>query len=117
VILIATGSEVQIAVAARDRLAADGVNARVVSMPCMDWFAQQPQEYIDSVLPPSVTARVSIEAGVAQPWWRWIGSGGRAISLEHFGASADFATLFREFGITPEATVAAAKESIAAAAR
>ena len=117
VILIATGSEVQIAVAARDQLAADGVNARVVSMPCLDWFAEQPQDYIDSVLPPAVTARVSIEAGVAQPWWRWIGSHGRAVSLEHFGASADFATLFSEFGITPEAAVAAAKESITAAAR
>ena len=117
VILMATGSEVQIAVAAREQLAAEGIRARVVSMPCLDWFAEQPQEYIDSVLPPSVTARVSIEAGVAQPWWRWIGSNGRAISLEHFGASADFSTLFREFGITHEAAVAAAKESIAAAAR
>jgi len=117
VILMASGSEVQIAVAARDQLAGEGIRARVVSMPCLDWFAEQPQDYIDSVLPPAVTARVSIEAGIAQPWWRWIGTAGRAVSLEHFGASADFATLFREFGITPEATVAAAKESIAAAAR
>ena len=117
VILIATGSEVQIAVAARRQLATEGIRARVVSMPCLDWFAEQPQDYIDEVLPPAVAARVSIEAGAAQPWWRWIGTDGRAISLEHFGASADFATLFTEFGITPEATVAAAKESMAAAAR
>ena len=84
-------------------------------MPCLDWFAAQDADYIESVLPAAVTARVSVEAGIAQPWWRWLGSHGRAVSLEHFGASADFATLFREFGITPEATVAAAKDSIAAA--
>jgi transketolase len=117
VILIATGSEVQIAVKAREVLAEEGIRARVVSMPCLDWFADQDANYIESVLPAAVTARVSIEAGVAQPWWRWIGSHGRAVSLEHFGASADFATLFREFGITHEAAVAAAKESIAAARR
>jgi transketolase len=117
VILIATGSEVQIAVAAREALQEQGIGARVVSMPCLDWFQAQDGDYIESVLPVAVAARVSIEAGVSQPWWRWLGSSGRAISLEHFGASADFATLFREFGITPEAAVAAAKESIAAAGR
>ncbi len=116
VILMATGSEVQLAVAARDALQAEGIGTRVVSMPCLDWFAAQDADYIESVLPKSVTARVSIEAGVAQPWWRWLGSDGRAVSLEHFGASADSVTLFREFGITSEAALAAAKESLAACA-
>jgi transketolase len=115
VIIMATGSEVQIAVAAREALQAEGIGTRVVSMPSLDWFAAQDADYIESVLPAAVTARVSVEAGVSQPWWRWLGSHGRAVSLEHFGASADFATLFREFGITPETTVAAAKESLAAA--
>ena len=114
VILLATGSEVQIAVAARDTLQAEGIGTRVVSVPSLDWFAAQDPDYIESVLPSSVTARVSVEAAVAQPWWRWIGSHGRPVSLEHFGASADYLTLFKEFGITPEATVAAAKESLAA---
>jgi transketolase len=117
VIIIATGSEVQLALAARQTLAADGVSARVVSMPCVEWFAQQDAGYQESVLPAAVTARVSVEAGIAQPWWQWIGSAGRAVSLEHFGASADYQTLFTEFGITAEATVAAARESIAAARR
>jgi transketolase len=117
VIIIATGSEVQLALAARQTLAADGVSARVVSMPCVEWFAQQDAGYQESVLPAAVTARVSVEAGIAQPWWQWIGSAGRAVSLEHFGASADYRTLFTEFGITAEATVAAALESIAAARR
>jgi transketolase len=115
VIIIATGSEVQIAVAARRTLQAEGIGTRVVSMPSLDWFAAQDPDYIESVLPTAITARVSVEAGISQPWWRWLGSHGRAISLEHFGASADFATIYREFGITPEATVAAAKDSIAAA--
>jgi transketolase len=115
VIIIATGSEVQIAVAARQTLQAEGIGTRVVSMPSLDWFAAQDPDYIESVLPTAITARVSVEAGISQPWWRWLGSHGRAISLEHFGASADFATIYREFGITPEATVAAAKDSIAAA--
>jgi transketolase len=117
VILIATGSEVQLALAARDTLAGDGISARVVSMPCVEWFARQDAGYRESVLPASVTARVSVEAGIAQPWWQWSGSTGRAVSLEHFGASADYQTLFTEFGITAEATVAAAKESIQAARR
>jgi len=117
VILIATGSEVQLALAARQTLAAEGISARVVSMPCVEWFAQQDAGYRESVLPAAVTARVSVEAGIAQPWWQWIGSAGRAVSLEHFGASADYKTLFTEFGITAEATVAAAKESIEAAGR
>ncbi|HSI92354.1 MAG TPA: transketolase [Jiangellaceae bacterium] len=114
VILIATGSEVQLAVAARDTLAAEGVGARVVSMPCREWFAAQEAGYRDSVLPPSVRARVSVEAAVAQGWRDVVGDAGRSVSLEHFGASADYKTLFREFGITADAVVAAARESIAA---
>ncbi|MFP5290356.1 MAG: transketolase [Actinomycetes bacterium] len=113
VILIATGSEVQVALAARGQLAAQGVHARVVSAPCLEWFEEQSAEYRESVLPSGVTARVSIEAGVALSWHRYLGSRGRAVSIEHFGASADYQTLFREFGITAEAAVAAALESIA----
>ncbi len=115
VIIMSSGSEVQIALAARESLQAQGIGTRVVSMPCLDWFEAQDQAYIESVLPKAVTARVSVEAAIAQPWWRWIGSQGRPVSLEHYGASADAATLYREFGITAEATVAAAKESLAAA--
>ncbi|HEY7816442.1 MAG TPA: transketolase, partial [Nakamurella sp.] len=117
VILLASGSEVQIAVAAREALQGEGIGTRVVSVPCLDWFQVQDDEYIESVLPPSVTARVSIEAAIAQPWWRWLGAHGRPVSLEHYGASADVKTLYREFGITSETTVAAAKASLAAATR
>lgn len=115
VILIATGSEVQLALAARETLAAEGVHARVVSAPSLEWFEEQPAEYREQVLPAAVTARVSVEAGVALTWQRYIGDRGRAVSIEHFGASADYKTLFREFGITAEAVVAAAKESLASA--
>ncbi len=114
VILIATGSEVQLAVAARAALQEQGVQARVVSMPCREWFEAQEQAYRDTVLPPTVRARVSVEAGVAQGWREIVGDRGRIVSLEHFGASADFATLFAQFGLTPQAVVLAAQESIAA---
>ena len=114
VILLASGSELQIAVAAREALQAEGIGARVVSVPCLDWFEVQDSDYIESVLPSAVTARVSIEAGISQPWLRWIGSAGRPVSLEHYGASADAKTLFTEFGITAERAVANAKESLAA---
>src|SRR5699024_9358434 len=93
VVLMATGSEVQLAVAAAERLEADGVSARVVSMPCLDWFLAQDQEYRDSVIPPQVRARVSVEAGIAMPWYRLLGDVGEAVSIEHFGASADYQTL------------------------
>lgn len=112
VIIIATGSEVQLAVAAAAELAAEGTKARVVSMPCMEWFLAQDADYREQVLPSAVTARVSVEAGIAMPWHRFLGSQGKAVSLEHFGASADFATLYREFGITTEAVVAAARETL-----
>ncbi|MFV0254100.1 MAG: transketolase [Beutenbergiaceae bacterium] len=115
VVLIGTGSEVQLAVAARQTLEAAGIGTRVVSAPCLEWFSEQDAEYRESVLPAAVRARVSVEAGIAMPWYRYLGDAGRAVSLEHFGASADAATLFREFGFTPEAVVAAAHESIAAA--
>ena len=115
VILIATGSEVQIALEARELLAQEGVAARVVSMPCVEWFEAQDAGYQESVLPKSVRARVAVEVGVAQPWYRFVGDAGRIVSLEHFGASAEFATIFREFGFTPEAVEAAARESLAAA--
>jgi transketolase len=114
VIFIATGSELQIAVEAREALKAEGINARVVSAPSLEWFEEQTPEYRESVLPSSVTARVSIEAGLSLTWDRYVGTAGRSVSIEHFGASADYKTLFREFGITTEAAVAAAKDSLAA---
>ncbi|NLG56246.1 MAG: transketolase [Rhodococcus sp.] len=113
VVLIGTGSELQLAVAAREALEADGVPTRVVSMPCVEWFDEQDQAYRDGVLPPTVKARVVVEAGIAMPWHRFVGSEGEIVSIEHFGASADFETLFREFGFTPEAVTAAAKRSLA----
>ncbi|MFE9254482.1 transketolase [Streptomyces sp. NPDC006879] len=117
VILIATGSEVHLAVDAREQLQADGVATRVVSMPCVEWFEAQEQSYKDSVLVPSVKARVAVEAGIGLTWYRYVGDAGRIVSLEHFGASADAKVLFREFGFTADAVAAAARESIAAAAR
>ncbi|BBE22740.1 hypothetical protein MN0502_16230 [Arthrobacter sp. MN05-02] len=116
VILIGTGSEVQLAVEAREALEAEGVSARVVSMPCLEWFNAQDASYRDSVLPRTVRARVSVEAGVSQSWHGIIGDAGRSVSLEHFGASADYKTLYREFGITADAVVAAAKDSLEAVA-
>ncbi|OLF13763.1 transketolase [Actinophytocola xinjiangensis] len=112
VVLIATGSEVSLAVAARKTLEADGVATRVVSMPSVEWFDAQDQAYRDSVIPPSVRARVAVEAGIAQPWYRFTGDAGEIVSIEHFGASADHQTLFREFGFTPEAVVSAARRSL-----
>ncbi|MHA7282944.1 transketolase [Arthrobacter sp. TMS2-4] len=116
VILIGTGSEVQLAVEARATLEAQGITARVVSMPCLEWFNAQDAGYRESVLPRTVRARVSVEAGVAQSWHGIVGDAGRIVSLEHFGASADYKTLYREFGITADAVVAAAKDSLEAAA-
>jgi transketolase len=113
VLLLATGSEVQLAVQAAQALAADGVGARVVSLPCLEWFAEQPQQYRDEVLPPQVRARVSVEAGIALPWHRLVGDAGRCVSLEHYGASADPAVLYPEFGITAQAVADAARASLA----
>jgi transketolase len=111
-VIIGTGSELQIAVEAREVLEGDGIPTRVVSMPCMDWFAAQDQAYQDSVLPPSVKARVSVEAGIAMPWYRWVGDAGEIVSIEHYGASADYQTLFREYGFTTEHVVTAARTSL-----
>jgi transketolase len=112
VILIGTGSELQLAVEAQKILADKGVQASVVSMPCVEWFESQPVEYRDSVLPPTVSARVAVEAGVAQSWYKLVGDTGEIVSIEHYGESADAKTLFREFGFTPEAVVAAAERSL-----
>src|SRR5690606_31559147 len=90
VVLIATGSEVQLAVEARKVLEADGVAASVVSMPCVEWFDRQDQAYRDAVIPPTVKARVAVEAGIAQPWHRFVGDGGEIVSIEHFVSSADY---------------------------
>lgn len=117
VVLIGTGSEVQLAVGAREQLQAAGVPTRVVSMPSVEWFEEQDQAYRDSVIPPSLKARVAVEAGSGLTWYRFVGDAGRIVSLEHFGASADAKVLFREFGFTAEAVAAAARESIDAAAR
>ncbi|WP_159775078.1 transketolase [Streptomyces sp. HM190] len=114
VILLATGSEVRLAVAARELLEAEGVGTRVVSMPSVEWFEEQPRAYRESVLPPSVKARVAVEAGIGLTWYRYVGDSGRLVSLEHFGASADAETLFAEYGFTPENVVTAARESLAA---
>ena len=114
VILIATGSEVEIAVAARKHLEASGVATRVVSAPCLEWFDEQPAAYREQVLPASVKAKVSVEAGLSLGWNKYVGPFGKSVSIEHFGASADAKTLYREFGMTAEAVVAAAHESISA---
>lgn len=115
VAIIATGSEVQLALAAAEELDAKGIVARVISMPSQEWFDAQDEDYREAVLPRSLKARVSVEAASAMSWHRYLGDAGRAVSIEHFGASADFQTLFEKFGITAAAVVEAAEESIAAA--
>jgi transketolase len=112
VLLIATGSEVQLAVGAQEVLKLEGINARVVSAPCLEWFAETDDSYKQSVLPSQVKARVSVEAGVGQGWRDFVGDAGEIISLQHFGASASAGTLFKEYGFTKEAVVEAAKKSI-----
>ncbi|GAA2155074.1 transketolase [Actinomadura napierensis] len=112
VVLIATGSEVQLALEARATLQAQGTPTRVVSMPCVEWFEAQSDAYKQQVLPPGVRARVSVEAGVALGWRTYVGDAGESVSLEHFGASADYKTLFEQFGLTAERVVAAAKASL-----
>ena len=114
VILLATGSEVQLAVAAAKELEAAGTATRVVSAPCLEWFDEQDDAYRESVLPSEVQARVSIEAGIAMPWHKYTGSFGQTISIEHYGASAPAGELFEKFGFTTAAVVGAAQESLAA---
>ena len=111
-ILIGTGSEVQLAVEARKILEAEGIKTRVVSAPCVEWFDEQDDAYRSSVLPANVTARVSVEAGLALGWSKYVGGKGESVSIEHFGASADYKTLFSKFGMTVDAVVAAAKKSL-----
>jgi len=113
VLLIATGSEVALALEAAAQLTSEGIATQVVSAPSLEWFAEQPNEYQREVLPPNLKARVSIEAGIAQGWREYVGDQGECISLEHFGASASHTTLFKEFGFTVSAVVAAAKRSLA----
>ncbi len=115
VVLIGTGSEVQLAVEARRLLAEEGVRARVVSMPCREWFDAQDAAYRDAVLPPTVRARVSVEAGVAQGWRDLVGDHGRSVSIEGYGASADYARIYEEYGITAGAVADAARDSLASA--
>jgi transketolase len=115
VILIGTGSEVQLAVAARTLLAEEGISARVVSMPCVEWFKQQDVAYQEDVLPAAMRARVSVEAGITLPWKIFVGDAGESVGIDHFGASAAAEVLYKEYGITAEAVAAAAKASIAKA--
>ncbi len=115
VVLVGTGSEVQLAVAARELLAEKGIRARVVSMPCREWFDAADESYRDTVIPPIVRARVSVEAAVAQGWREVVGDIGKTVSLEHYGASADYERIYREFDITAEAVALAAEESVALA--
>ncbi|MFM8829000.1 MAG: transketolase family protein, partial [Actinomycetota bacterium] len=114
-ILIATGSEVSLALTARDQLAGEGVSARVVSMPSWELFAAQPDAYRDEVLPPAIAARVSVEAASTFGWPRWTGTWGRTVGIDRFGESAPGGTVMERLGMTPEAVAAAARESLAAA--
>jgi transketolase len=115
VILLATGSEVQLALAARDELASEGITARVVSMPCWELFDRQPAEYRDEVLPPAVTARVAVEQGSTLGWDRYVGDGGAVVGMHTFGASAPLKQLLTKFGFTPEQVSQVARERVAAA--
>ncbi len=113
VILIGTGSEVSIALEARDLLAAEGVSARVVSMPCVEWFTAQDESYQREVLPPDVRARVSVEAGITEPWRLFVGDAGASIGVDHFGASAAYQKIYQEFGLTADRVAEAARDSLA----
>jgi transketolase len=115
VILMGTGSEVQLCVAARERLEAEGISTRVVSMPCQEWFRAQDEAYRESVLPRGIRARVSVEAGIAMSWRDLVGDAGECVSLEHFGASAPYQVIFEKFGFTPDNVVAAARASLSRA--
>ncbi|MFA7323655.1 MAG: transketolase [Candidatus Nanopelagicales bacterium] len=112
VLLLATGSEVQLALRAHEELFTEGITSRVISMPCLEWFEEQDAAYRDAVLLPSVRARVSVEAGATLGWWKYVGDRGRVIGIDHFGASASDKVIFTEFGITIEAIKAAAKSSL-----
>ena len=115
VLLLASGSEVAPTLQARTLLAEEGLRVRVISVPCMEWFEAQDEDYRESVLPRAVRARVAVEAGIAMPWYRWVGDCGRIVSLEHFGESTEGSRLFEKYGFTPENIAAKARESFAAA--
>jgi transketolase len=112
VIIMATGSEVALALQARQTLEAEGTPTRVVSMPCLEWFEAQPASYRQQILPPEVKARVSVEAAVKQGWREYVGEAGEMVSIEHFGASAEGEVLFEQFGFTPDRVVAAAHSAL-----
>ncbi|MEU7211411.1 transketolase [Streptomyces sp. NPDC044989] len=117
VIVLATGSEVPVALDARALLQAEGIATRVVSMPCLEWFAEQDEEYRESVLPAGVAARVSVEAGTAMGWYALLGGAGEAVSIEEFGAGAPYQRLFEQFGLTPDRVAAAARAALERARR
>ncbi len=110
VILIATGSEVAIALDAREQLAGEGVSARVVSMPCVEWFEKQDSVYRNEVLPPDIRARVSVEAGITPPWRMFVGDSGASVGVDRFGASADYRRIYAEFGLTADRVAAVAHD-------
>jgi transketolase len=114
VILMGTGSEVELVMGAYEKLSAQGIRARVVSMPSMELFARQPPQYRDTVLPPAVRARLAVEAAIAQPWYRWVGDHGAMLGIEHFGASAPAPRIYQEFGLTVDNVVKKAKELLGA---
>jgi transketolase len=113
VLLLATGSEVQLALAAHEELSAQGVRSRVVSMPCLEWFEEQSPEYREDVLPAHVGARVAVEAGASLGWYKYVGRDGEIVGIDHFGASASAERLFTEFGFTARDVVAAAHATLA----
>jgi len=117
ILLLATGSEVEIALAAHEQLNREGISARVISMPCLEYFAAQPASYREEVLPPAVTRRIAIEAAAPQPWWRWVGEHGVVVGLDHFGASAPYQRIYKEFGLTAERLVAEAKALVSGSPR
>jgi len=114
IILMASGSEVELILGASERLVAEGIAARAVSVPSLELFARQPQEYRDGVLPPAVRARLAVEAAIPQPWYRWVGDGGKVLGIERFGASAPYQRIYQEFGLTVENVVKQAKELLGA---
>jgi transketolase len=113
VVLIASGSEVQLILAAQEKLADDDIQARVVSMPSWELFREQPQSYRDEVLPPSVKARLAVEAGSPLGWREWVGDGGDVIGITKFGASAPYKELFKHYGVTVEHVIERAKKLVA----
>jgi transketolase len=109
---MATGSELDIAVKAWEKLTAEGIQVRLVSLPCMEWFDQQDEAYRSSVLPRSITARIAVEAGVRMSWEKCLGPDGRFVGMSTFGASAPYGALYKHFGITPENVVAQVKAAV-----